>query len=309
VSGAICLIQGEYLFLDPETKLPLRYVETQTHDDNLLDDRLELDPMDSLQMDVGNTESGFGVSVYGQGNPWVIQYTGTGFLVDRSGHVVTNKHVVTPWEVRGDYDEVLAEGYQPYRCLFRAFFPGHAEPFVLEVVACSDANDVALLQVDLESTTITPLTCARDPQGLRAGETVIVMGYPTGFDVLMARLNEHELAELAGPQGWSFDVLARNMARQGLIQPLATRGMCGGVHAGKILYDAQTAIGGSGGPVVDSRGHAVAINTALLKGFAGTNFGIPIQHALTLLEQAEPFTTGTLATGDAQASAPNPTAF
>ena len=50
----------------------------------------------------------------------------------------------------------------------------------------------------------------------------------------------------------------------------------------KLVYDAQTAIGGSGGPVLGSNGKVVAINTALLKGFAGSNFGIPITRAIEL---------------------------
>ena len=64
--------------------------------------------------------------------------------------------------------------------------------------------------------------------------------------------------------------------------------MCGRVSEDKIIYDAPTAIGGSGGPVIGLDGKVVAINTALLRGFAGTNFGIPIQLGLQLLEQVKP---------------------
>ena len=63
--------------------------------------------------------------------------------------------------------------------------------------------------------------------------------------------------------------------------------MCGRVDEDKIIYDAPTAIGGSGGPVIGLDGKVVAINTALLRGFAGTNIGIPIRVGLQLLEQAK----------------------
>ena len=61
--------------------------------------------------------------------------------------------------------------------------------------------------------------------------------------------------------------------------------MCGRVHEGRIIYDAPTAIGGSGAPVINLNGEVVAINTALMKEFAGTNFGIPIDYALNLLKK------------------------
>ena len=47
-----------------------------------------------------------------------------------------------------------------------------------------------------------------------------------------------------------MDEIALTMAQQGVIWPVGTRGMCGRVSEDKIIYDAPTAIGGSGGPVI-----------------------------------------------------------
>jgi len=169
--------------------------------------------------------------------------------------------------------------------IFRAFFPNQPEPFELEVRAFDSQEDVALVYCDLGGRQIPVLPCGQDPDNLRTGQTVLVLGYPTGFDLLLARMDQEQLNQLLGVQGVSFEEVALKLADRNLIQPVATRGMCGRVHEGRIIYDAPTAIGGSGAPVINLNGEVVAINTALMKEFAGTNFGIPIDYALNLLKK------------------------
>jgi S1-C subfamily serine protease len=55
----------------------------------------------------------------------------------------------------------------------------------------------------------------------------------------------------------------------------------------KIVYDAQTTSGGSGGPVFNYAGKVIGINYAVLQGFGGSNFGIPAQFAERLLKAAQ----------------------
>ena len=141
---------------------------------------------------------------------------------------------------------------------------------------------------DLRGQAIPVLPCETDPSKLRVGQTLVVLGYPTGFDMLLARLGQGELDEIMGDPPVSFDALAHNLAQRGMIQPVATRGMCGRIGRGRVVYDAATAIGASGAPVLNVDGKVVAINTALMKGFAGTNFGVPIDRALGLLEGSRP---------------------
>ena len=50
-----------------------------------------------------------------------------------------------------------------------------------------------------------------------------------------------------------------------------------------VVYDAATAAGGSGGPVLGLDGRVLAINAAILRNFNGSNLGVPIEPALRLL--------------------------
>ncbi|MCH9023174.1 MAG: trypsin-like peptidase domain-containing protein [Planctomycetes bacterium] len=281
-SNGVCLIQGEYQFVDPKSAKALRYVEPEISD---LGNSATWRSQDSGQ---GYGLEGFyPVSVTGKGEVLKVQYTGTGFLIDKDGTIVTNRHVTEPWTISKTYQHLISAGYRAEHTLFRAFFPGQAKPFKLTVVRRSKHEDVALLRVKLGQARIPVLVCETDPDQLKVGQTVIVVGYPTGFDVLLARMSETELDAIVGTGEITFSQMAQNMAQRNLIYPIPTRGMCGRVSSNKIVYDAPTAIGGSGAPVLGTGGKVVGINTALMKGFSGTNFGIPIRRALALLEMSD----------------------
>jgi len=70
------------------------------------------------------------------------------------------------------------------------------------------------------------------------------------------------------------------------IAPLASRGIVGQATAATIVYDAETTHGGSGGPVLDANGVVVAVNTAILPEFSGSNLGVPAKKVHELLKQA-----------------------
>ena len=108
----VCLIQGAYLFRDAEGR-PLRYKLDENG--NALkdaDDNPLLDPE-------------------GQGPVHEVEYVGTGFLVDRRGLVLTNRHVAEPWW-NDEHAQSLAErGFTPKQTVLRAFFPKEKRPFEL----------------------------------------------------------------------------------------------------------------------------------------------------------------------------------
>lgn len=269
--NGVCLIQGEYMFINPETGQPLRRPE------EAIDRSVDAGVM--------------ALSATGAGPPLVVQYSGTGFLIDQRGYIATNRHVTEPWRFSDEYQAILQAGYKPQMLLFRAFFPGQAHPFNLTVKAVDKEEDIAILHSRLGGSAVPVLPCAGEPDNLKVGQTVIVLGYPTGFDLLLARMKRSELDRIVGSGGATFEEVGLKMAQRGLIQPTATRGMCGRVNAGRVLYDAPTAVGGSGAPVIGQAGKVVAINTALMKGFTGTNFGVPVSRILELLKQtvaAEP---------------------
>lgn len=283
LSRGVCLIQGEYIFVEAKTDKPLRYVNppgvpgiAQGNSTEMVSD---VSPV--------VTEPILSVSIHGTGRVLNVPFTGTGFLVDKQGFILTNKHVTEPWLISHEYRHVLSAGYAGKLSVFRAFFGGYPDPFDVQVATVSETEDVALLRAELGGAEIPVLRCEPDRNRLKAGQTVIVLGYPTGFDALLARLSSPGAQSVAQDGGGSLEEIALTMAQQGLIWPIGTRGMCGRVSEDAIIYDAPTAIGGSGGPVLGLDGRVVAINTALMRGFSGTNFGIPVQAGLTLLEQAQ----------------------
>jgi S1-C subfamily serine protease len=80
--------------------------------------------------------------------------------------------------------------------------------------------------------------------------------------------------------------LADNMAARGMIRPFSTQGHLSDVQPHQMTFDAQTAIGGSGGPLLSKAGRVIGINYAILERFSGANFGIPIRFGVALLEKA-----------------------
>ena len=273
LSAGVCLIQGQYLFVDPDSDLPLRFKSGPTDNSSC--------PSDNFQQNQIQFKP---VSVSGTGEILKVPFTASGFLVDKNGCVLTNKHILTPWSVSSDYQHVLQAGYHPKLTIFRAFFSNQPQPFDLEFLAQSDSDDVALLSCNIEQLDIPVLPCRQDPDQLKAGQSLLILGYPAGFEALLARLGHDQLDQITAPDV-PIDQIALNLAQRRLIQPIGTSGICGRVSPDKIIYDAQTATGGSGAPVLDADGKVVAINTALLKGFPGTNFGIPIKAGIKLLNQ------------------------
>ena len=82
--------------------------------------------------------------------------------------------------------------------------------------------------------------------------------------------------------------MTAELARRGMIRPLATRGFLSDVLPNQIVYDAQTTFGGSGGPVLDLRGKVIGVNSDILPEFSGASFGVPIRLGAVLLPRVLP---------------------
>jgi len=222
------------------------------------------------------------LTLEGDGPEVEIQYTGTGFLVGESGALVTNRHVALPWE--SDASALATGDLEPVMTKFLSYLPGEAEAVTVKLLLASDSADLAVLIREPTHGVVSGLNFASARP--TAGDEVIVMGYPTGLRSMLAQSGEAFLEELQEQEDTGFWSVAARLAEDGYITPLASRGIIGQASPETIVYDAETTYGGSGGPVLDMNGNVIAINTAILPEYGGSNLGVPAEKMRALLEEA-----------------------
>ncbi len=120
---------------------------------------------------------------------------------------------------------------------------------------------------------------------MRVGEPVIVLSYPATFDGILSRLPSPTSEELLQEVGSDPLKLPEALSRRRLIRPLATQGYVLDVSRNMITYEARSAGGSSGGPVLDRAGRVIAVNHSSLQGIEGVNLGLPIQFVRDRLAQ------------------------
>jgi S1-C subfamily serine protease len=117
-----------------------------------------------------------------------------------------------------------------------------------------------------------------------SGGAVVLLGYPTGLDAILARTGAETLQSIATSSKGDPEQVVKELARRHLIRPVVTQGHIGDVLPDKIIYDAQTTSGGSGGPLFNSEGKVIGVNFAMVRDFGGSNFAIPINYGKALLK-------------------------
>ncbi|HEY1263817.1 MAG TPA: serine protease [Terriglobales bacterium] len=209
--------------------------------------------------------------------------SGTAFVV-ADGLLATNRHVAQPWYGDSEATTLINQGATPSLERLLVFFPGRPTPVDVTPVAVSANGDLAVLRVnDPSAQQIRPLPLAEeDPT---AGELVTVIGYPMGVLGMVAKSPQQVYEKLA----YRRDDMgaASELAALSLIRPSATYGHLGDVVGEKLVYDAPTAHGGSGGPVFNSRGEVIGVNSAYIDGFSGGTLGISIKALRPLIAAAE----------------------
>lgn len=210
--------------------------------------------------------------------------SGTGFMV-ASGLLATNRHVAEPWYGDPEADALIRRGAQPSLEKLVAFFPGSPTPLEITPTVVSSNSDLAVLHLEF-----TPLTKTLEPLPLATrptppGDLVTVIGYPMGVAGMVAKSPTAVYDRLA----YRHDDIgaASELAALSLIRPSATVGHLGDVVGDKMIYDAPTAHGGSGGPVFNSHGEVIGINSAFIDGFSGGTLGISVESLRPLLATAE----------------------
>lgn len=132
---------------------------------------------------------------------------------------------------------------------------------------------------------IRPIALADSRQSGIGGSPVVLLGYPMGVDAILARTSAATLKAIVASSKDNPKQVMEELARHHLIKAVVTQGHIGDVLPDKIVYDAQTSSGGSGGPLFNDRGQVIGINFAMVRDFGGSNFAIPIRYAEELLRQ------------------------
>ena len=210
--------------------------------------------------------------------------SGTGFLVG-DGLLVTNRHVAEPWYRDSDAKELIDRGATARLENLVVFFPNSPKPVRLRAGAISKTSDLAILRMDDSDFTRTlavlPLASSPGP----AGQLVMVMGYPLGTQGLVAK-SPSEVYERLAYRHSDMEMVSK-LAAMSLIRPSTTYGHLGDIVGDKIVYDAPSAHGGSGGPVLNSKGEVIGVNFAYMEGFSGSTLGISVDALRPLLHEAE----------------------
>lgn len=206
----------------------------------------------------------------------------TGFVVGE-GLIATNRHVAQPWWDDQNDEAAIKDGAVPKLEKLQAFFPNLPEPLELTGTELSPSVDLAVAHFHAPAgVTLQPLPLAK--RAGTPGDAVVVVGYPMGVTVMLAKSPRRVYKRLALSTE-TYDI-ARDLAANLLIRPSATYGHLGDVVGERLIYDAPTAQGGSGGPVFDSNGDVIAVNTAYVDGFAGGTLGITVDLLRPLIEKA-----------------------
>lgn len=224
------------------------------------------------------------LSLTGDGPEVHLDVFGTGFLASASGQILTNHHVAEPWWQNDDLKEMLAQGLEPVIAEMTAYFPGVPRGIAISTEKISPAADVALVKGNVSELGIRQIALADGRRSTVSGGPVVLLGYPTALGAILARAGAETLQSIAAATKGDPKQVMEELARRNLIRPVITQGHIGDVLPDKIVYDAQTSSGGSGGPLFNSEGKVIGINFAMVREFGGSNFAIPVGYGKSLLK-------------------------
>lgn len=175
---------------------------------------------------------------------------GSGFIISEDGVVVTNEHVA-PSSAR-EIVVSLPDGSQ----------------YDAEIIGSDELSDLTLLRIQADRS--FPYASFGDSDRIMVGEWAIALGNPFG------------LFKSARPSVTVGVVSA--LHRDFRPDPKAPR-----VYMDMIQTDAAINRGNSGGPLVDSEGNVIGVNTFIVSGGTGTNvglgFAIPSNRVISTIDQ------------------------
>ncbi len=168
--------------------------------------------------------------------------SGSGWVLDKKGHIVTNYHVIAG----SDFISVtFSEG----------------NPVPARVIGADPQNDVAVIKVEVSGENLFPVVMGNS-NTLRVGQKIIAIGNPFGLERTMT---------------------------VGIISSLgrSLRSKTGRLIKNIIQIDAALNQGNSGGPLLDSQGAVVGMNTAIAS-LTGENTGVGFSVPINTIRRVVP---------------------
>ncbi|MEV5259366.1 trypsin-like peptidase domain-containing protein [Streptomyces anulatus] len=183
--------------------------------------------------------------------------TGTGFVYDKEGHILTNNHVVASAAESGELSATFSDG----------------KKYAAEVVGRAQGYDVAVLKLKNPPQGLAPLPLGNS-EGVAVGDSTIAIGAPFGLsNTVTTGIISAKNRPVASGDGSSN--------KNSYMSALQT--------------DASINPGNSGGPLLDATGAVIGINSAIQStggglgqsqaGSIGLGFAIPINQAKNVAEQ------------------------
>ncbi|CAN5570070.1 hypothetical protein BH10ACI3_BH10ACI3_16710 [soil metagenome] len=279
--SGVCLIVGVYDLVDKKTGKVLRYADPQAFRPN---------PYEPTQSEEPGRPSGppqIGLTTEGNGSTVEYDFIGTGFHVG-GGYIVTNRHVVQPWEEDDNVKQMMAAANGRARVKrLVIYFPNFAQPFPLKVRMVGAREDIAVATIDptMLPVEIPTLPLDTDTESAAIGKTVVTMGYPSGPDRLLAMVDDDEAKSINQRFGNSRQNLINFLAQSQKIVPLTTQGAITDLDARRIVHDAKTAEGGSGAPLFGQAGRVIGVNFGVFTENTAANMAVPVRFAIDVLRK------------------------
>ncbi|MCK9525183.1 MAG: trypsin-like peptidase domain-containing protein [Limnochordia bacterium] len=186
---------------------------------------------------------------------------GSGFIIDETGVILTNQHVVGN---KGDGQTITVI----------VDVPGLQREYTAEILGSDQRLDLAVLQILNEEEDVFPTVPLGDSDHSRIGEWTIAIGNPYGES-----LHHTVTVGVLSAKGREISILSQETGKAQTYQNL-------------MQTDAAINSGNSGGPLLNMKGEVIGINTAVHASAQGIGFAIPINVAKDVLEEL--ITTGSV---------------
>lgn len=277
--NGVCLIVGVYDLVDRKTGKLLRYPDPAA---------TQRDPYEPMEGEEPKTPQTLGLTTEGNGTPIEYDFIGTGFHVG-SGYIVTNRHVVQPWEEDDNVKQMIKQSNGKARVTrLVVYFPNLPKPIALRIQQTGFKEDLAIGTIDPNAVSpdipVLPIEVNTEP--IQIGKTVVSMGYPNGPDRLLAMVDDDEARAINSRFGNSRQALLNYLAQSMKIVPLTTQGAITDLDPRRIVHDAKTAEGGSGAPLFGQSGKVIGVNFGVFTESNAANMAVPIKFAVDLLRRA-----------------------